>query len=128
MTIWSKYGKAIVAFVWSVISFAIPMYTGDHHFDTAESVMLVIAIGNNIIVFLVPVFQEFKSLKTIVTAVLASAAVLQLLIGSGGFDGLDLNDWYQVVAAAGVSLGLWFAPAATTDRPEPARVTSGFNN
>jgi hypothetical protein len=125
---WQKYGKAIVAFLWAVATVVIAKFTGDKHIDTVESVFIVVAIGNNIIVFLVPVFPEFKSLKTIVTALLAGAAVLQLLVGEGGFSGLDLNDWYQVIAAIGVSFGLWYAPAASTDRPQPAQVTSGFNN
>lgn len=127
---WRTYGKAVVAFIWAVVTVAIPLFSGDHHFDTAESVIVVIAIGNNIIVFLVPVFPQFKSLKTIVTALLASAAVLQYLVSKGGFSDLDLNDWYQVIAAFGLSLGLWYAPAASTDGPSQrmATVTSGFNN
>jgi hypothetical protein len=128
MSVWQKYGKAIVAFLWAVASVAIPLVSGDHHFSTAESIIVVVAIGNNIIVFLVPIFQQFKSLKTVVTALLAGLAVMQYLVGVGGFSSLDMNDWYQIIAAIGVSLGLWFAPAASTDQPVPARVSSGFND
>jgi phosphoglycerol transferase MdoB-like AlkP superfamily enzyme len=125
---WAKYGKSFVAFVWAVVTVIIPLVSGDHHVDTAETVVIVIAFGNNILVYLVPVFPQFKSLKTVVTALLAGVAILQYLVGNGGFSSLDLNDWYQVVAAVGLSLGLWFAPAASTDRPAPTQVTSGFNN
>lgn len=125
----SEIGKTIVSFVWAVVSIIIPMVSGDHHIDSVESVMIITAVGNNVIVYLVPAFPQFKSAKTVVTAVLAGAAVLQLAVASGGFGGMDLNDWYQVIAAALFTLGVWYAPATSRGAVNgPVRVSAGFNN
>lgn len=122
LDIWDKYGKSIVAFLYAIAVVFIPLFSGDHHIDPSEGIIIALAVGNNIIVYLVPLTPRFASVKTVVNALLAALAVVQTTI-EGGITG---NDWLLIAAAFFGALGVWLAPAASTKGPDPVVVRSGL--
>jgi uncharacterized membrane protein YjjP (DUF1212 family) len=125
LTKWQEYGKTIVAAFWPVVALIIAQYSGDGRIDTIEGIVLATAIGNVIVVYIVPLNESFRTVKSAVNALLAAIAVAQVLIGNGGWSSLDLNDWYQIIAAALLSLGVLVAPAASLRQQVPVRVRTG---
>lgn len=121
------YGKLIFSIglaLWAGIS---PLWFGDHHIDGYEWAVLVTLVANVALVYIVPLRPDFRWSKTIINALLASAAAAQTL----AFDGYQPEDWRIIAGAAvGVLVVAW-APAITqgTDRMPhvvvPAGLTTG---
>lgn len=109
LTLWDKYGKAIIAFLYAVVTVAIPLFTGDDHIDPSEGIIIAIAIGNNLLVYIIPLSQRFGGAKSVINAVLAAVAVAQTVIAGG----IDTNDWYLIASAFLVAIGVTLAPAAS---------------
>lgn len=107
MSKWNVFGKAIFAWLFAVYTAAVPLLSGDHHIDSGEWVVLALAIGNGILVFLVPVSPALASAKSWINAVLAALAVLQTVIGGG----VDMSELALVIGAFLAVVGVAVAPA-----------------
>lgn len=118
---WAKYGKTILAFLFTVYTVVQPLWFGDHHIDPSEGIIIALAIGNNLLVFIIPIFPGFKASKSIITAFLAALAVAQTAIVGG----LDPEDWPTIIAAFLVALGVYVAPAVSQVGGQVARVGTG---
>jgi len=112
LTVWEKYGKSIVAFLYAIIAVVLPLFTGDHHIDASEGIIIALAIGNNLIVFIVPLSKAFGGVKSVVNALLAALAVAQVVIVNGS-DWSDPNNLMMIVSAFLVAIGVTLAPAAS---------------
>lgn len=123
MSMWGKYGKSIVAAIYAVAVGAIPMWTGDRHIDASEGILIAVAIGNALLVYIVPLKPEFKSVKSVVNAVMAALSVALAQIAGG----LDINDTLMVAAALLSALGVTLAPAASTKGNTPVAVGPGLD-
>jgi hypothetical protein len=113
-----QYGKAILSALYAVAIVAVPLVSGDHHIDPSEGIIISTAIGGALLTYIVPLKQEFKSVKTWVHAVLAGLAVAQTQIAGG----IDANDVLLIVAAALSVLGVAVMPAASDDARAPQGV------
>lgn len=120
---WSKYGKSIVAFLFTLWTIIAPLWFGDRHIDPAEGIIIALAFVNNGIVYIVPLNPGFKSIKTVVNAFAAALVIAQTLI----IDGLQPDDWTYILGAFIGALGVAFAPAISEDQPEPVAVGNGFD-
>lgn len=107
MSKWDTFGKAIIAWLFAAYTAAVPLMSGDNHIDASEGVVLALAVGNGILVFLVPVSTALASAKTWINAVLAALAVLQTVIGGG----VDMSEVAMVVGAFLAVVGVAIAPA-----------------
>lgn len=123
MNAWDKYGKSIVAAVYAVAVIAIPMWTGDRHIDPSEGILVAIAVGNALLVYVVPLKPEFKSIKSVVNAIMAALSVALAQIAGG----LDANDVLLITAAGLSVLGVTLAPAASTKGTTPVVVGPGLD-
>jgi hypothetical protein len=115
---WRKYGKSFIAAVWATASVVIPLWSGDHAFDLNEKLVAITAVGAAILTYVVPAVPGFRSLKTVVNAIMAGTAVVQTVLSNGGDFAQDPNAWLLVVAAVLGALGVKLAPAASVDQPE----------
>lgn len=89
---------------------AIPMWTGDHRFDANEKVAVALALGQAILVWLVPLPVGARWVKTAVGAVVAGLQVLSVVM----LGGLDGNDVGMIVTAVAGALGIAVMPAIST--------------
>lgn len=118
---WDKYGKTIVAFLFTVYTVVQPLWFGDHHIDPDEGIIIALAVGNNLLVFIIPIFPGFKGAKTVITAILASLAVAQTVIA----DGFQPEDWPMIIGAGIAALGVFIAPAISNVEGQVVRVGTG---
>jgi hypothetical protein len=105
----AKYGKTIVAFLLPVYSVVVAQYTGDHHIDPTEAVIIATAIVNGVLVYFVPMAPGWKWGKSVLGAVLAGLVAFAAVIGGG----IDLNGTYLVIGAIVTALGIPLAPAVS---------------
>ncbi len=113
-----KYGKALVAIVYAVVTTGYQLLSGDNQIDQVEAVSIIIAAVTAIGVYLVPLSPAFKSAKTIIGAVLAG---LQILVTSI-IGGVEPGEWMLMAIAMCSALGIGFAPART-DSPVVGQTT-----
>lgn len=118
---WDKYGKSIIAFLFTVYSVVQPLWFGDHHIDPDEGIIIALAIVNNLLVYLIPLSPGFKGAKTIIMALLAALVAAQSAIA----DGWKPEDWPIVIGAFVAALGVFLAPAISTSGPVPVEVGTG---
>lgn len=120
-----KLGKALVAllfFIWTVVA---PLITGDNHIDGEEALIIAVAVGNGILVYIIPVNPAWQAGKTVINAVLAALAAAQTVI----YDGLQPNDWTIIIGAALAILIGWYAPTISMQgTTEQVRIPAGFNS
>jgi len=102
-----KYGKAIVAFLYAVVTVAIPLYSGDHHIDPSEGVAIAIAACTAALTWLVPLVPSAPWTKTAIGILLAVLQVVTTVIVGG----IDSNDVMLIIAAVVSALGIGVAPA-----------------
>lgn len=122
LTWWDKNGKAVVAFLFVVWTVVAPLLFGDGHIDRDEALIIVAAIGNNLVVYIVPLNPAFKSVKTVVNFVLLILVSVQTVLA----DGWQLNEDLPIIIAAVVAaLGVNIAPAASINQPTPVAVGTG---
>jgi hypothetical protein len=107
LSFWQTYGKSLVAAIFAVYTVVVPLWTGDHHIDPSEGIIIALAIGNNVLVYIVPLTARFGGVKSVVSAVMAALVVAQTQI-AGGLDG---NDILLIVGALLATLGVVVAPA-----------------
>jgi hypothetical protein len=119
---WQKYGKAIVGLLYALYTFSVPLWSGDHHIDSGEWVIIITATATDVGIFIVPVVPQFKAVKSVLGVVLAVTAVLQTVIVGG----VDANELALVVGAAIGALGITWAPAANTLGSTPVVVPTGL--
>ena len=122
---WETHGKAILAFAFTVYTVALPLYSSDHHISATEGVVIVLAIGNNLMVYIIPMTRSFPAVKSTINAVMAGLVVLQTVIQGG----VDANDVALIIGAIVSALGVTIAPAFSrregvkvglgSDAPEP---------
>lgn len=121
---WDKYGKSIVAFLFTVYTVVAPLFFGDHHIDGPEWVIIVLAVANNVLVYIIPLKDTFRGAKTAIYMILAGAAVAQTLV----LDGLQADDWAIIIGAAVSALLAGYAPAKSdTGTSEQVAVGPGFS-
>lgn len=120
---WSKYGKSIIAFLFIVYTVVAPLFFGDGHIDRSEAIIIALAVGNNLLVYIIPLSPSFRSIKTVINAVLLALVVAQTLI----VDGLQPDDWTYIIGALIGGLGVAIAPAASEDQADPVAVGTGFD-
>lgn len=101
------YGKSIVAFLYAVAVVTVPLFTGDHHINAAEGVIIAIAVCNNGLVYLIPLAPSAPWLKTLIGAALSGLQIVTVVI-VGGING---NEWLSVILAVISALGITVAPA-----------------
>jgi hypothetical protein len=125
VSFWQRYGKSVVAFLFTLWTVIAPLITGDGRLDRDEWIIFAIAVGNNLLVYIVPLNPLWESGKTWINAVLAALAAAQTVI----VDGLQPDDWTIIIGAGlGILLG-WYAPAISMNHTtEKVRVTSGFTS
>lgn len=124
LNLWEKYGKSLVAAVYAVAIVAIPLWTGDRHIDPSEGIVIATAVGNAVLVWVVPLRPTFKSIKSVVNAIMAGLAVAQTQIAGG----IDANDTMMIAAAVLAVLGVTVAPAASLGGQQPVRVGTGADS
>jgi hypothetical protein len=107
LTLWDKYGKAAIAFAYAVLAVVTTAWSGDHHVDASEGIIIALAIGNCLLVYVVPITRHSAGVKTLVNAIMAGLVVAQAQI-AGGIDG---NDWTLIIGAIVGGLGVAIAPA-----------------
>lgn len=122
LSAWQKYGKAIVGLLYALYTFTVPLWSGDHHIDSSEWVLIITAVATDAGVFIVPVVPQFRAVKSVLGWVLAVAAVLQTVIVGG----VDANELALVIGAAVGALGITWAPAANTMTSTPIVVPTGL--
>lgn len=113
---WQTYGKGWIAFLYAIAVVIIPLVSGDHHVDPAEGLIIALAVGNNLLVLIIPNKASFKGAKTLINAALAGVAVAQVVIVGG----VSADDWLLIGAAVIGALGVAVAPSvsdATTAKP-----------
>lgn len=107
MNFWQKYGKTITAAAFGLYTVIVPLWSGDHHIDPSEGLIIALAVGNAITVYVVPITKSFAGVKSVVNAISAGLVVAQTQI-AGGLDG---NDWYLIIGAVVAAAGVVVAPA-----------------
>lgn len=112
MSVWSRYGKTIVAAAVGALTAFIAAYT-QGHVNPAEWIRIAIAVVLAISVYITPVTPGYRWTKTAVAVVLAALNVLVSLIT----DGLQPSDWMAVALAALTAVGVGVAPAVSDTRP-----------
>jgi uncharacterized membrane protein len=105
--LWDKYGKSIVAAAFAVYSVFVGLWSGDKHIDPAEGIIIALAVGNSLIVYIVPLTKSFSGVKSVVNALMAGLVVAQTQIAGG----IDANDVMLIVGAIVATLGVVVAPA-----------------
>jgi hypothetical protein len=103
----SKYGKTVTAFLFTLYTVLVPLISGDHKLDGGEWVVFAIAVGNNLLVYIIPMSKSFASSKTVINSILAALAMLQTVLGGG----IDMNEVALIIGAALAVLGVNIAPA-----------------
>lgn len=119
ISLFDKYGKSIGAFLFFLYTVAIPLWTGDHHIDGSEGLIIAVAIGNGLLVYIVPVTKSLPGLKSVVNVILAGLVVAQTQLAGG----IDANDWYLIIGAVVAAIGIPILPAASLK--ERVRVALG---
>lgn len=114
-----KYGKSVVAFAFAVYAVIVPLVSGDHRIDAVEWTIIATAVGNNLLVYIVPLTHAYAGTKTVINAILMAVAVLQTVLPGG----VDMNEWALVIGALLSALGVQFAPAFSPR--ERVAVTAG---
>jgi O-antigen/teichoic acid export membrane protein len=104
-----KYGKAIVAVIAAVLTFAYGALSGDQRIDAEEWVQIGIAAATAIGVYLVPLAPQYRWGKTAVAAVLGVLQALATVV----LGGLDASEWIVLALAAAAVLGAHAAPAVS---------------
>ena len=116
------YAKSIVPFLfvlWTVFS---PQWFGDKHWDRNEIIIFAVAVGNNLLVYIIPNTPRFKGVKTTINAILMALAVAQTLI----IDGLQPDDWTIIGGALLTGLGVTYASSVSyPNSANPVVVPSG---
>lgn len=107
MNIWEKYGKTIIAALFGVYAVAVPLFSGDRHIDPSEGIIIALAVGNSLLVYIVPITKSFSGLKSVVNALMAGLVVAQAQIAGG----IDANDIMLIIGAVVATLGVVVAPA-----------------
>ena len=105
----AKYGKSIGALAFFVYTTAIGLWTGDHHIDATEGVIIAVAVANGVLVFIVPMAPGWRWGKSAIGVVLPVLAIVQTVIG----DGIDGNDVYLIAGALVTALGIPILPAVS---------------
>lgn len=107
VNLWDKYGKTIVSAAFAIYSVVVPLWSGDHHINPSEGIIIALAVLNAILVYVVPITKSFPGLKSVVNALMAALVVAQTQIAGG----IDTNDVYLIVGAFLAALGVVLAPA-----------------
>lgn len=121
LNFWDKYGKSVLAFVYGVVTVVIPLRSGDHHIDPSEGIVIALAATNGLLVYIVPLTPRFKSIKSVVNALMAALTVASTVI----IGGIDMNDWFLIGAAFLAAVGVKLAPAASLRDVSPVVVGFG---
>lgn len=103
------YGKSLVAALYAVAVVAVPLLSGDHHLEAADSIAVAIAACTAALTYLVPLVPSAPWTKTAVGALLAGLQVAASVI-VGGLSG---NEWLSIVFAVIAALGITVAPAVS---------------
>jgi len=106
-----EYGKSLGAAAFAIFTVVVGKWSGDHHIDPSEGIIIALAIANAITVYIVPLKQEFKAVKSVVNAIAAGLVVAQAQIAGG----IDANDILLIVGAVVSALGVTLLPAASDD-------------
>lgn len=118
-SLWDKYGKAILSALLAIYTVVVPFWTGDHHIDASEGILIALAIANALMVYLVPLTASFPGIKSVINFVMAGLLVAQTVIT----DGIDANEWLLIIGAALAAIGVSVAPAASPQ--ERVKVLAG---
>lgn len=119
LNFWDKYGKSLFAAAFSVYTVVVGVWSGDHHIDPSEGLVIAVSVGNAALVYVIPITKSFSSLKTVVNAMMAGLVVAQTQIAGG----IDQNDILLIVGAVLAVLGVAVAPAFSPK--ERVRVATG---
>lgn len=119
MNLWDKYGKTLVSALFAVYTVVVPLWSGDHHIDPSEGIIIALAVLNAILVYVVPITKSFPGLKSVVNALMAALVVAQTQIAGG----IDANDILLIIGAFVAALGVVLAPAFSPK--ERVLVTAG---
>ena len=119
----TKYGKTIVAALYSLALILVPQLTGDGRWDRDEILVFAVSVGNVILVYYVPLNNSYKWVKTVVHFFLAALGVAQLQLVDGSLSG---DDWMLVLAAGLSVIGVTWASAASLKQLQPVVVGKGF--
>jgi len=106
---WSTYGKAIIAFVFAVVT-AVQAAVFDGHISQIEGVQISIAAVTAFVVWLAPRLPHASGIKTAGAVALAALNVLVTVI-VGGISQADLT---EIILAGLTVLGVGAAPAQST--------------
>jgi hypothetical protein len=105
----SKYGKAIAAVVFAVLTAAQVYLGGDNHIDSQEWVQLGIAGATAIGVYVIPLAEQYAWAKTAVAVLLSILQALATVV----LGGLDTNEILVLVLAGLTAIGVGAAPAVS---------------
>jgi hypothetical protein len=110
----SRYAKAIVAVVATVLTALVPYLTNSNHLTDAEWVNTVIVGLGAVVVYIAPNLPGSWSnyTKSIVAALTTGAALLVSAIGAGSFGSVPSAEWIQIILAALGTLGVYGVPNA----------------
>lgn len=112
MTVWAKYGKAVVSVLIAVI-WAIQAALSDHWVSPVEAVQILIAFATAASVYLVPVVPSYPWVKTAIGILLAVLNMLVTVVGAGW----STTNLTVVILAVLTGLGVTVAPAVSETRP-----------
>jgi hypothetical protein len=110
----SRYWKAIIAVVVTVLTALVPYLSNSNHLTSAEWVNVVIVGLGAITVYLAPNLPGSWSIytKAIVAALTTAATLLVSAIGAGSFGSVPSAEWIQIILAALGTLGVYGVPNA----------------
>lgn len=106
---WREFGMSIVAVLGAALYAVLGFVTGDNHIDWAEGVALATVIANALLVYVVPVFPDYRWLKDVINGVLTVLALgVQVLSHPNG-----AQDWLLILVTFLTGAGVLFAPAVS---------------
>lgn len=116
------YGKSVIAFLFVLWTAFSPLYFGDGKLEREEWIIFAVAVGNNLLVYIIPNTNKFRGVKTTINAILVALAALQTVI----LDGWQPDDLTVVIGALLTALGVAYVGAVSNPNTEPVVVPKGL--
>lgn len=113
MTFWDRYGKAVTALVFAIVTTAHTAYS-DRAITQQEGVQIAIAFATTASVWLVPLVG-WPWMKTAVAALLAALNVLATVI----IGGISSGDLVELLVAVLTVLSVGLSPAVSNPPADP---------
>lgn len=105
----NRYGKSIISFVLAVAYLIYQKYSGDRHIDGIETAFIIVAFGNALLTYIVPLVPEYRWAKTVASAVTALGMGLMTV----ALNGYTNDELVTVLLGLAQFLGVAVSPAVS---------------